>query len=152
MSKLKDSLRTVGVFNPYHFYRSAEQEGAVVHIDYYPNGNQRAGQYAHWAVALGTVNLDPEGNTGHRFLIKSKDFSVTFTHSDDPRFSRRGTFAEARQAALREAQDWANKKFGKRPWAKDPWGGYGDAVYVAERLAELKAAAKAKAKAAEEAA
>jgi hypothetical protein len=39
--------------------------------------------------------------------------------------------------ALAEAQAWASERSGVETWAKDPFGGYGPADYVASRLAGL---------------
>jgi hypothetical protein len=144
MSKLTETLRTVKVFNPFEFYLSYS-DTPQLHIDYVPNGNARAFQYAHWAVCKGKIQLDPKGNRNSNWGRTSKRFDITHSISSHPRYARVGTFAECKQIALREAQDWANGNFGKRAWVKDPWGGYGDALFVADRLAALKAEAKAKA-------
>jgi len=134
--KLIREFMAVGVFNEYEFYLSG-QPLSVPHIDYYPPGNYRAGEYAHWAVSMGGVDL------GTSWLDRGgKRFSIT--HSQADRFARVGTTAECKKIALAEAIEWATKRFNVKDWAEDPFGAYGPANFVPRRVEELRTAAKAK--------
>jgi hypothetical protein len=43
----------------------------------------------------------------------------------------------SRKTALIEAQIWASEKFGIKEWARDPFGGYGDAKFIKQRIVKL---------------
>lgn len=114
MSKLTDSFRAVGVFNPYEFYGRGR-----VYLDFRP-AHSRACVSSAWVVHCPGFKTDPgahwQDNGNKTFL---------------------GRF---RGEALADAQAWASERYGIKAWARDPYGGYGDAEFVAARVKELKAA------------
>lgn len=56
-------------------------------------------------------------------------------------YHHQGTASERKAAAITEAQTWAGARYGIGEWARDPFGSYGDATFVKERVAEIKAQA-----------
>lgn len=120
MSKLTDSFRTVGVFNPYAFH------GDEPYIEYRPNGDSRSMIYAAWGIHA----------KGRKLSDHWRDNGVKFVHVN---FALGATFADRKATALAAAQKWASERFGITEWARSPYGSYGEAGHVKARVAELKA-------------
>lgn len=127
MSKLTESFRGVGVFNAHGFY------GGQPYISYVPNGGCRSFQYACWAVH------PPAGKKWtnlHWMDYGSKRFAISA--------AKGATHKERKASALLEAQAFLSRNCGIQQYAKDPYGGYGDAEFVSLRIADLKAQAQDK--------
>jgi len=111
MSKLTDKLREKGVYNIHDFYGYGQP-----FIVYYPSTSGRAGQSARWKVfKIGTSLSETWYDYGAKTFLKWGD----------------------KKKAFAEAQAYATEKFGIKEFARDPFGGYGDAEYVKARLKEL---------------
>lgn len=120
MSKLTDKFHAINIINPHAFY-----ERGQVFITYRKGGSLAAG----WHVHKRGSQTNPDGH----FLDGKDKLFVLFRSSGD-------THKERRASALKQAQDWAAEQYGVTEWAKDPFGGYGEASYVKARTAHLKAA------------
>jgi hypothetical protein len=117
--RLVEGLRSLRVFNSYDFYDGETPQGQV--FIYYHTGD--AWHPSGWDVSrrgyqLGTDRL----NTSKQFIA----------------FEGSGA-KERKELAFAAAQTWASERYGITEWAKDPFGGFGDATFVAERLAALEA-------------
>lgn len=121
MSKLTESFRSIRVFNPHDFY--ATRRGQA-YIEYTTADRGRGGRSAYWAVYGVGFDTNPDG---HWRDYGRKTFPV---------YSR-----EDKASQLEAAQEWA-ARYGITDWAKDPYGGWGDAEFVKQRVAELKAQVK----------
>lgn len=119
MSKLTDSYRTVGVFNPHNF------ANGTVFITY-DSIRGRGHNFQGWKVHKAGLDLGTHW-TDHN----SRCFD-TFPHE--------GPFAFRKVAALAAAKAWASERFGVKEWARTPYGSYGPADFVAARIDELNAA------------
>lgn len=125
MSKTTDLLGTVGVVNDHGFFN---RQG-LVWIDYTPADNGRGGHGGYATVFGQGVKTNPGGHW--------QDYGrKTFRMRDNPV----GVTLKAYRVGL--AQVWATERYGVKEWARTPFGGYGDAVFVRARLKELRALAK----------
>jgi hypothetical protein len=118
VSKLTESLREVGVFNPHDFYGKGNVYLAFRRVD------SRRCVTSAWGVHRPGFETEPGGfwgNYGNKYFL--------------------GGF---RGTALVQAQEWAGKRYKIKEWARDPYGSYGDATFIKARIKELKAAMSAK--------
>ena len=115
MSKLTDKFREKGVFNSYYFY------GMQPYISYQVGDNWIS---SRWAVYKRGKNL---GQAWYDHGCRT--------------FTGHGEVGDGtkRTKGLLQAQRWASKKFGIETWARDPFGSYGEAEFVKQRVKELKA-------------
>jgi hypothetical protein len=115
---LKEALRGVDIFNPHSFYAGDDPSGQV-YLSYQTGDawHPRAWSAHRVGHVLGRDHYDP-----------AKHFHL---------FSPGDTHKERKDAALREAQAWAQDAFGISEWAQDPFGGWGDASYVSQRTSDL---------------
>lgn len=129
MSLLTDAFRVAGVFNSASFY------GETPYVVRYPRDGYRDVWPSQWCVIARGQDLN-EGR-GHYRLQEwhgtgsRKGFS----------YSSRETVAQVREEAIQ----WARERFGIEDWARDPYGSYGPAEFVAARTAELKGLAASRA-------
>src|ERR1700693_3457118 len=109
MSKLTETLRARGIYNSYGFF------GEHPYISWTQNGGRTV--LPSW---FGVHKRDQDlGGAWYHYGVK------TFAgHSRD-------------KVALADAQAWASKKFGIKEWARDPFGSWGDAGYIKQRIMEL---------------
>jgi hypothetical protein len=112
MSKLTDKLRERGVFNPHNFY------GPQPYIGQRVKGGSRDVVPSSWQVHKAGLSLSTAW-----YDYGAKSFSYSGVAS--------------RKEALAEAIAWASERFGIKNWAKDPFGSYGDAEYIRNRIKEL---------------
>jgi len=115
MSKLTENLRRAGVFNPALFHNRSP-------YIYYHAGGGRGSFGTAWVVCKRGENI-AEPNAG-------------WYEKPNRWFSSWGG-SESKAKALAEAQAWASERFGIDGWAKDPFGSYGSAEFIAARLAYL---------------
>lgn len=116
MSKLTESLRAVGVFNPHDFYGNGNVYLAFRRVD------SRRCVTSAWGVHRPGFKTEPDGFWGN--------YGNKYFH---------GGF---RGDALVAAQKWAGERYKIEEWARDPFGSYGDAAFVKARIAALKAEIK----------
>lgn len=129
MSKFTDRLRAVKVYNPHDFYRDKGR----VWIAYSPMQGGRWYSPAQWVVTGVGIEVCPDApwyNHGKK-CISISDVAISA-----------GTLKERRQRGLEQAMAWAEEHFGITEWARDPYGGYGEASFVRPRTKELREAVK----------
>jgi len=114
VSKLTTDLRRINIYNPYDFY------GDEVYLSH-RSAEPRAVSPAAWLVTKKGVPLGSHWSDGD---------SKSFSHVGQP-------LGPEGKATLALAQAFAAERFGVTGWARDPFSGYGPAVYVAEHLAFL---------------
>lgn len=118
MSKFKEAMRGLGIFNAHNFY----------------------GPDAVWIHFLGSDRRSP---IGARWQVhRRKDGTDRMTDADAAWYDNKLKSFSAygsRKEALAEAQRWAGERYGVESWARDPFGSYGPADYVDRRCKELKA-------------
>ena len=119
--RLVEDLRTLRVINPHDFYDGETPQGQVF-IGYRTGDTWRP---SGWHVSRRGYNLNSDKDR----LNSSKEF-ISFEGSGAK---------ERKELAFAAAQAWASKRYGIAEWAKDPYGSFGDATFVAERLAALEA-------------
>lgn len=127
MSKLTDSLHSIGVSNDHGFFNEVGQ----VWIQYVAGDSGRGGRSGRAQVYRRGFKTDPDGpwyDYGRK----------TFNGWETPL----PTDVTLRAHCLALAQAWAGERYGIAEWVRSPFGGYGDAVFVKRRLAELKARVK----------
>lgn len=129
MSKFTDELQDVNVVNAHNFYVTM----GVVFISFMPGSTGRFYQSAKWCVFCQGHETDPDA---HFMDHKTKTFSVS-------RYFEKGSLKEIRANKLAEAKAWAEKRYGVKSWAKDPFGSWGEETYVKARTKALKAKIKA---------
>jgi hypothetical protein len=122
MSKLTESFRAVGVINPHDFYGHGN-----VFITYAPTEGGRVWG-ARWRVARPGFQTDPKAAW---YDYGNKTFQVWAPYGEK--------HSEVKRAVLAEAQAWASQRYGITEWKRDPFGSYGDAEFVVNRIKELKA-------------
>lgn len=110
MSKLTEQLREKRVSNPYDFYNGQP------YITYHSH-DRRSCTPSCWAVIKRGLTLS---DAWHDYGART--------------FSGFGN----RKGALAEAQAWAAERFGIKVWARDPFGSYGDADFIKQRIKELR--------------
>jgi hypothetical protein len=113
VSKLTESFREVGVYNLHEFYGKGN-----VYLHFHPSDSRRCFTRG-WGVFRPGYPTDPKAHW--------MDYGNKYFH---------GGF---RGEALVQAQAWAGKRYGIKEWARDPFGGYGDAAFVKARVKTLKA-------------
>lgn len=120
MSKLTDSFKTAGVFNTHGFYQGRP------YIWYRPTGMSRSMIYAAWMIS------PPKGKQfkGHWMDNGCKSFEVLIAPGE--------THNQRRRSSFLQAQEYATRVLKITEWEKDPYGSYGEATFVLERIAELK--------------
>jgi hypothetical protein len=128
MSKLTNELREAQIINTGDFYAEKGQ----VYIGYTPAETGRASRSACWRVYRTGYKTDPEGAW---YDYGNKTFLVWAKYGEK--------HSEVKKRVLAEAQEWAEKRYGITEWKRDPFGSYGDAIYVKARLKALKAKIKA---------
>lgn len=111
MKKLRGQMRERRVFNAYAFYCD--------HVYIY-NRLDEGFRSRAWVVV----------KRGPMF----SQISIPLTE-DERIFHYYGIADKA--SVLINAQEWASQQFGITTWAKDPFGGYGDAAFIAARIKEL---------------
>jgi hypothetical protein len=118
MSKLTETLRTVGVFNPAIF--NGRQPYIWVHA------YTGRGSYGHaWVVTKRGEDIsDPKANWHEK---PNRWFGYPGGRKTGP----------DSLLALDEAKAWASERFGVEKWAKDPYGCSAPAAFVAGRTAYL---------------
>jgi hypothetical protein len=120
VSKTKDLLRTVRVFNNYEFF------GEQPYIVCKPRMGSRSVTPASWTVFKLGEDL---GRAWYDY--KGKTF---------PYHNR-----ETKKIAFEKAKKWAGKRFKIKTWKRCPFGGYGEEGFVKARLKELREKAVKKA-------
>lgn len=115
MSKFTDALRThLNMSNDYAFF------GDHVYITHHSREGRGFG--ARWAV--------------HK---KGSRLGRAWYEHDSKWFSHGGG-GWNKLVALAEAQEWVRERYGVKEWVRSPFGGMGDATFVQERVASLRAA------------
>lgn len=120
MSKLTDDIRELGVYNSHEFYNGNAPEGQV---------------YISWR---GSDGRSPIGYDWivHRVGYKTDPGGAWYNY-DNKVFAGYGG-REGKAKALAEAQEWAGKRYGITEWKRDPFGTFGSAGFIKQRIAELK--------------
>ena len=118
MAKITQAdLRRIGIVNSFEFY------GEQPYISHRDTVSRDVTPSAWYAVKRGEDLNDGHG-AGYEHDAR------WFVHTG-------GGTGPLGKAALAKAQAWASERFGIDSWAKDPFGGYGPADYIAEHLAFL---------------
>lgn len=145
-TKPTKALRELGIFNQHGFYAEHgpvnEQytfdrpkppviEGIpmpVPYLSYRPEDRGRGSQAWAWQVHRSGKHTDPGGHW--------RDYGAkTFTSWHDDAKGLQG--AAAGKAVLQAALAWCTERYGVTAWARDPFGGYGPADFITQRLAQL---------------
>lgn len=101
-------MKTVGVFNGHAIAALAPDQ---VYISFSPSQTGRGAMSARYQVVRIGYRTDPNAHfldNGH------KTFSAGIR----------------KEQALRDAMEWADKRYGKREWLRDPYGNYQDARVI----------------------
>lgn len=110
MSKLTDQFRARWIHNICEFY------GNEPYVVYYPRQIGRGGSSPRWAARKADKNLSEAWyDYGARTFLVWND----------------------KKKALAEAQAFVTDKFGVKEFARDPFGGYGEANFVKARIKEI---------------
>jgi len=115
--RLVEDLRMIHVVNPHDFYNGETPQGQVF-VSYRPGDSWHS---PGWHVSRKGYILSDDK------FRPAKEF-VSWEGS---------TAKERKEQALADAQAWASERYGITEWGKDPFGSYGEASFVAERLAGL---------------
>ena len=102
----KKQMSEVGVHNSYNLAALTDQK---VFIAWSPQQTGRYYRLAHFAVVHIGYKTDPKGHW-----------------QDDGHKSFHIYGGDTRDGKAAEAMSWANKKFSKRSWVRDPFGSYQD--------------------------
>jgi len=101
----KNKMRELGFFNGHGI---AEMTSLKLWIGFRPQDLGRGGHGAAYRVHRNGFNTYPKAAW---YDYGSKTFNV---------------FMESKEKTLQLALDWADKKYGKREWVRDPFGNYQD--------------------------
>lgn len=126
MSKVLEAMRERLVFNQYEFYKSQP------YIWYQARGDSRSMTVQGWMVTKRGEKL-----ATHWKDNDSKHFYLELPAYDPSKYTQRQRTEIAKDGALKAARAWASERFGVKEWAKDPFGSYGPAEFVAARLKEI---------------
>jgi hypothetical protein len=125
----KEEMRKRRVFNPYGFY------GTRPYIWYQARGDSRMTKVPGWMVTRRGLKL---GDFWEDY--GSKHFFLEPPPHDPSKYTEHQRNKLGQETALKDAMAWASEKFAIKAWARDPFGGYGPAEFVTERVRAILAA------------
>jgi hypothetical protein len=117
-----DDFRAAGVVNSWEFYGHGRP-----YISYVSGGGR--GQLSSRVQVV---------RPGYRTDTSANAHFLDNGHKTFELYHHPGTTSERKTAAIAEAQTWAGARYGISEWARDPFGSYGEAAFVKERVHELK--------------
>jgi hypothetical protein len=115
MTKAEEFWQERGVFNSHDLVRLAQREipGLVpIWLAWSHNDGSRMNMGTPNGYQVLAIGFKTDDSPGSPWYLHGRKTFETFMH--------RGTPAEMRHVALREAQDWCNLKYGIARWGKIP--------------------------------